>query len=51
MMTVTVDIEMDRITSTYVQEVKSTGLGDYLVVRSKGEGGVEGDRQVSVLGD
>lgn len=51
MMTVTLDLEMERITSTYVQEVKSTGLGHYLVVGSKREEGVKDDRQVSVLGE
>lgn len=35
MMTVTVNIQMERITSTYVQEVKSKRLGDYLVVGRK----------------
>ena len=32
-------------------ESKSTGLGDYLVVESKGEEGVKDDHQVSVPGD
>lgn len=51
MMTVTVDLEKERITSTYVQGVKSTGPGHYLVVGSRREGGIKDDRQVSVLGD
>lgn len=50
-MTVTVDLEMERIISTYVQDVKSTGLGHYLVVGSKRKGGVKDDGLVSVLGD
>lgn len=50
-MTVTVDLEMERIISTYVQDVKSTGLGYYLVVGSKRKGGVKDDGLVSVLGD
>lgn len=51
MMTVIVGIEMERITSVYVQEAKATGLRSYLVVENKGEEGVKDDRQVSVLGD
>lgn len=51
MMTVIVDLEMERITSTYIQEVKSTELGHCLLVGSKREEGVKDDRQVSVLGD
>lgn len=51
MMTVNADIEIERITSAYVQGVKSTGLGHYLVVGHEREEGVMDDLQVSVLGD
>lgn len=40
MMTVIVDSKMERIISTFGQDVKSLGLGDCLVVGSKGEEGV-----------
>lgn len=38
---------MEKTISTYVEEVKSTGFGDYLVVGSKRDKGVKADRQAS----
>lgn len=37
MMTIITDTEKMRITSVYLQEDKPIGLGDYLVMGSKGE--------------
>lgn len=37
MMTIITDTEMMSITTVYLQEDKPIGLGDYLVVGSKGE--------------
>lgn len=51
MMTIIVGIEMERVTSIYMQKAKATGLGGYLAVKNKGEDGVKDDHQVSVLGD
>lgn len=41
MMMIINDIEIIRMSSMYVQVVKSAGLGDYLVVGSKREEGVK----------